>query len=56
MLWPTRVHQLLHAPLLHCLIRPPDEVAALNARLAKLKDAGTDELREKAELQDALVR
>lgn len=26
------------------------------ARLAKLKDAGTDELREKAELQQALVR
>lgn len=26
------------------------------ARLAKLKDAGTDELREKAELQEALVR
>jgi hypothetical protein len=26
------------------------------ARLAKLKDTGTDELREKAELQEALVR
>lgn len=26
------------------------------ARLAKLKDAGTDKLREKAELQEALVR
>eukprot|EP00775_Hariotina_reticulata_P004745 gene4745-4995_t len=32
------------------------EKAALMARLAKLKDAETDELREKAELQDALVR
>lgn len=32
------------------------EKAALMARLAKLKDAGTDELREKAELQEALVR
>lgn len=32
------------------------EKAALTARLAKLKDAGTDELREKAELQEALVR
>jgi hypothetical protein len=28
----------------------------LQARLAKLKDAGTDELREKAELQEALIR
>jgi hypothetical protein len=35
---------------------PPGEKAALMARLAKLKDAETDELREKAELQDALVR
>jgi hypothetical protein len=26
------------------------------ARLAKLKDAGTDDLREKAELQEALIR
>lgn len=32
------------------------EKGALVARLAKLKDAGTDELREKAELQEALVR
>jgi hypothetical protein len=32
------------------------EKSALMARLAKLKDAGTDELREKAELQEALVR
>lgn len=32
------------------------EKGALQARLAKLKDAGTDELREKAELQEALVR
>jgi len=32
------------------------EKAALTARLAKLKDAGTDELREKAELQEALIR
>ncbi|KIZ06413.1 Kinesin-like protein FLA10 [Monoraphidium neglectum] len=32
------------------------EKAALQARLAKLKDAGTDELREKAELQEALIR
>jgi hypothetical protein len=32
------------------------EKQALAARLAKLKDAGTDELREKAELQDALIR
>lgn len=31
-------------------------VAAAQARLAKLKDAGTDELREKAELQEALIR
>ncbi len=30
--------------------------APLQARLAKLKDAGTGELREKAELQEALVR
>lgn len=35
---------------------PPGERAALTARLAKLKEAGTDELREKAELQEALVR
>ena len=32
------------------------EGRALKARLAKLKDAGTDELREKAELQEALIR
>jgi hypothetical protein len=38
------------------LFHPLGEKAALTARLAKLKDAGTDELREKAELQEALVR
>ncbi|KAF8055598.1 SYP52 [Scenedesmus sp. PABB004] len=32
------------------------EKALLAARLAKLKDAGTDELRERGELQEALVR
>jgi hypothetical protein len=32
------------------------EKAALMARLAKLKDAGAGELRERAELQEALVR
>ncbi|KAI8465646.1 MAG: P-loop containing nucleoside triphosphate hydrolase protein [Monoraphidium minutum] len=32
------------------------EKGALQARLAKLKDAGTGELREKAELQEALIR
>lgn len=32
------------------------EKQAYQARLAKLKDAGTDELKEKAELQEALIR
>jgi hypothetical protein len=32
------------------------EKAALAARLARLKESGADELREKAELQEALVR
>lgn len=39
-----------------CVWAHTGEKAALMARLAKLKDAGTDELREKAELQEALVR
>jgi hypothetical protein len=35
---------------------PAGEKAALAARLARLKESGADELREKAELQEALVR
>lgn len=47
-------------PVLMCLhrgvLQMTGEKGALMARLAKLKDAGTDELREKAQLQEALVR
>jgi hypothetical protein len=49
----------LYASLLPCTVcssAVAGEKAALAARLARLKESGADELREKAELQEALVR